>query len=346
MNLSANEITTLIESELPHFDSKGAPQKLHGGNLNHVWRLRGKAKNLIVKIAPPYIAANPEVALNPIRIEFEARALQLFQEDGLLHSVATDDIRPPNILLFDGNKHLLAMEDMGELPDLTVIRNDESRATKLGIRLGRFIGHVHKQTFKKSDIARDFNNSGIQQTRLEVQYEPAAEYAQKAGIEDVSVIKSQTVSLGQKLLNPGCCLIMGDLWPRSILVNKGKLRIIDWEFAHWGRPLQDIGHLAAHCWMQAHTTVSKTQKQTFKNLWINFWETYQATVDSIFSQLFDDDQFRDTTTHIGAEILIRTTGPFKNGYVYQSFDSSHPLIKQAVQKARNLIRSDDFSSLW
>lgn len=347
MSLSAKEILPIISRRLPEFEPIEAPREVEGGNLNYVWRLKGRKQNIIVKIAPPYIASNSQVPLSPKRIEFEADALQLFRQGNLLFSLASKTVRPPHILFFDPGHHLLAMEDLDDLPHIAQVAG-QSNYSEYGRLLGKFIGELHKQSFENSELQKRFNNRDIQQTRLSVQYNTAADYLSKTGLSDVdsNLVSQKTKALGEQLLETGRCLVMGDLWPPSILVDSDNLRLIDWEFCHFGRPLQDIGHFAAHCWMQAHSSAHQGEGKTFKRLWGNFWQEYQKVLGSMFDELIDDQEVNDTATHIGAEVLIRATGPFKTGYVYESYDVGHPLIRQATQKARQLITAEDFSSLW
>lgn len=45
------------------------------------------------------------------------------------------------------------------------------------------------------------------------------------------------------------CLVHGDFRTGNYMVDGGKLTaILDWEFAHWGDPLEDIGWFCARCW--------------------------------------------------------------------------------------------------
>ncbi|HKK44730.1 MAG TPA: phosphotransferase [Balneolaceae bacterium] len=345
MNPLQDQISSIISDALPEFSPVGELQPLPGGNLNHVWRLEGKPRNIIVKHAPPYIANNPDVPLSPERIHFEAKALALFEKGGPLNAISSDQVRPPYPLHFDNKLHLLVMEDLGIHPNVTewLVNTD---GNEIGFKLGQFIGQLHNCTFQQKVFRDQFNNSNIQQTRLEVQYKPATEHAKRAGTLNTDVIRSKTIALGQKLLSPGCCLVMGDLWPPSILVTGNNIRLIDWEFVHYGRPLQDVAHFAAHCWMQAHTSSRKKRRQKFEDLWTHFWEGYQQALGEKFSELFNEEEFEDAATHIGAEILIRATGPFKEGYVYEGFDLDDEMIIQAGRKAQELILAGDFSSLW
>lgn len=346
MNLSEGEIKSIVAGNLPDFHPKAELQRLEGGNLNFVWRWRGKDQNIIIKITPPYIASNPEVPLSADRLDFEANALQLFEAKNLLHSLVSKRIRPPQVLFYDSRKHLLVMEDVGDLPNLAQVVKEKPEEFELGKKLGRFIARLHLKTHGDNDLADRFNNVDIQQTRLEVQYKSAAEYVKKVGIGDTERIEKKTKDLGQKLLGPGRCLIMGDLWPPSILVDERRLRLIDWEFCHFGRPLQDVGHFAAHCWMQAHTASSNKQKEAFKKIWERFWEQYQEDVGDDLEILFDHREMDDMATHIGAEILVRTVGSFKDGYVYETLGAPSSMIKEATQKATDLILMNGFSALW
>lgn len=343
--ISNKRIYALIAELLPHFERTDRLETISSGNLNHVWRLRGKSRNLIVKWAPPYIAANPELSLSPKRIHFEAKALTLFKENNLLVSLASEKIRPPSLLGYKAEDHFLLMEDIGRVPSLDRWLS-ESGDPAIGTTLGQFIGSLHRQTLDKPSLADQFDNRPIQQTRLQLQYKPADSYALKAGISNTHKLQAKTEALGQKLLGPGRCLVMGDLWPFSLLVIEDRIRIIDWEFAHYGHPLQDIAHLAAHCWMQAHAAASQTTKRTFKHFWDNFWNSYQEETGNHFNQLFDSRELKNAAIHTGSEILVRITGPFKEGYVYDSYPEDHPLIVQAGKKANKLILDEDFSLLW
>ncbi|MGD8428328.1 MAG: phosphotransferase [Balneolaceae bacterium] len=345
MPLSREQILSVISQNVPDFSTTSELQPLPGGNLNHVWRLEGKSKSMIIKYSPPYIASNPEVPLGPKRIHFEARALKLFEKNGPLHIISSDEIRPPHIIFFNSDLYLLVMEDVSTFSEITNWLVDDPGISKVAHTLGRFIGLLHANTFQHEEFKNAFDNSDIQQTRLKVQYQPAKDYARQSGISNTEYIHSKTVALGRKLRSPGCCLVMGDLWPPSVLVSNDEIRLIDWEFAHYGHPLQDVAHFAAHCWMQAHVS-PKEKKPKYRDLWEGFWETYQEATGESFSHLFDEEAFNDAATHIGAEILVRAAGPFKDGYVYQGLSRSHTLIREAGLKAQSLILANDFSSLW
>ena len=342
--ISDQQIHEIIADQLPNFTANSALIPLGGGNLNHLWRVKGKSQNIIIKWAPPHIATNPDVPLSPERIHFEAQSLELFSKGSQLTHIASSKCRPPNLLYFSSEHDLIIMEDVG--PALSIIEwiNDGGEL-QISRTLGHFIGQLHKQTYGQSELGARFHNSDIQQTRQKLQYNPAAEYIKKTRVVNVdfNLISSKTKTLGKKLLEPGKCLTMGDLWPPSVLVDDGNLRLIDWEFAHYGRPLQDVGHFAAHCWMQGHTM---DRLRWGKQLWNNFWNGYRAALGSSFDQLFDQQELGNMAIHAGCEMLVRVAGPFKSGYVYAEYDRQAPVIQEAVRKAISMIEQESFSILW
>ncbi|MFH5886219.1 phosphotransferase family protein [Halalkalibaculum sp. DA3122] len=345
MQLSKEKIYALISDHLPQFERVGSLESLRGGNLNYVWRLRGKNKNLIIKHAPPYIASNPDIPLNNNRIDFEARALELFESAETLSEISSAQVRPPERLLYEPNQSLLVMEDIGSVPAIDSWLSSAAETTQIGSLLGHFIGQLHKKTFNDSGLRKQFNNKPIQETRNQVQYQPAADYASEIISIQNTNFEARTKALGEKLLDPGKCLVMGDLWPASILIKNGNLRLIDWEFVHYGRPLQDAGHFVAHCWMQAHTASSSSETNKWKQLWLSFWRKYQHTTGEVFEELFNQEEHDFMTTHIAAEVLVRAAGPFKDGYIYKAFPPSHPKIEEAVNNAIQ-ISERTIASIW
>ncbi len=83
--------------------------------------------------------------------------------------------------------------------------------------------------------------------------------------------------------------------------------------------------------MQQHVTQDRDASETWKRIWRAFWSGYKSGAGPKIEQLFDGDELADVGVHIGTEILMRTFGPFKEGYVYQSFDKTHPILTEAKE---------------
>ncbi len=334
-------ILDILSQRLPDFHHQGKPQPLSGGLLNYVWRVTGDAssspRSMIIKWSPPYIASMPDVELDPRRSLIEAKALNVFEPTEKLAGVGDACARAPLLYLYDDDQHFLAMEDLGAWPDLgDWLRSDShsnTDAEAIGTAIGQFVGKLHLVSARRPDLGQHFNNSAIQRTRLEFQYKNIQRYAQNAGIPDANEIGRRAMAYGEKLQEPGLALIMGDLWPPSILVTEAGLRIIDWELAHYGRPSQDIGHLAAHLWMHSHRAMDDRGASVALRVLDNFLETYRATLGDDFESLFGIDGVLESSVHFGSELLTRTTGVFQQDYLYAGLGYVDPVIQEAVNFA-------------
>lgn len=339
---SEDRLLSMIRELLPQVELTNELEQLSGGNINFVWRAVGTEKNLIIKHAPPHIATDPDVPLSEERIDFEARVLKKFDQGGSLHKIAQPEIRPPEWYAYDPAHSLLIMEDVGDFQELQTASGSPQ---KIGKRLGQFIGNLHRNTFQDGELKRNFHNIEIQKVRNQLQYQSAHTYLGMYENELAETVKTRCQSLGNKLMEPGICLVMGDLWPPSIFVgNEYELRLIDWEFVHFGRPLQDVAHFAAHCWMWAHTRLSQDEAEKWKMLWANFWSNYKNTVGDYWEYLFDDEEKRDFYIHLGAEILIRANGAFKKGYLYDLPEEQQHVQQEAISAAAAFILGE--KKLW
>lgn len=337
MNTS-EDVSAFIERFLPYLDLSDSPFPLPGGLMNHVWKVPCIPEPVILKYAPPYIATVPEIELNDSRIIFEAEALQALSEEEVLANVSSPSTRPPKLLFRHDDSHVIVTEDIGESIDLTVwLSHSQNKSGHFGSFLGRFIGALHKESFNVPSLAQRFNNHPIQQTRYTVQYESIGTLCSEAGIEDAEDLGLKARQLGTRLLQEGSCLIMGDLWPASIHITPNGLRIIDWEFAHYGNPAQDLAHLAAHLWMIHHRLPeSKVSVQSF---WSQFIAAYAVEISQIRDSLWTPPIFEDASIHLGSEILVRTIGPFKQGYLYDDLAETSPLLSEAIVHATQRIRN-------
>lgn len=333
-----------VQEWVSGFSPVAVPERLPEGNLNHVWRVEGEERSVIVKHAPPHIASNPEIPLDPSRIAIEARCLESVGPNGSLATLSDETVRPPRLLDANVDNHVILMEDLGDLPTMgrwLQTPTDESHAptaADLGDALGRFIGRLHATTRGDSECAEVFRNRSMQETRQAVQYDAVAEMLECAGVADAEPLARRAQALGRRLLDPGVCLTMGDLWPRSVMVGDEGLRIIDWELAHYGRPLQDVAHWLAHLWMQKHVAQTSYAEDAIADHRTAFLKAYQSALDPARETLWNRDERRDASVHFAAEILVRAVGPFQDGYVYAGLVPEHPTIREAVSTAVRHLR--------
>lgn len=340
--ISPEAVLNHISVRLPDFNPVSDPVPLSGGLLNYVWRVPGRTRSLVVKYAPPYIATLPEIALDPERIVFEARSLETFSPGGPLVRLAYEAARPPALIDFDAEQAILIQEDAGNRPDLGQWLRAETSGPDQGVYLGKligqFVGALHRQTYLDESFRRNFNNIAIQESRLQGQYARIAAYLKRGGVSDAVELGLRALELGQQLLRPGLCLIMGDLWPPSLLVTDAGLRVIDWEFAHFGRPAQDVGHLAAHLWMHHHRAPSVQGALTSQVTLDRFLQSYRNQLGDAFEDMFGADGICDSAIHFGAEVLARTVGTYQPGYLYDGLSPESTPIREAVEVAAAHIR--------
>lgn len=346
-----DDVRSYVQGRLPNFTPVGEPVRLPEGNLNVVWRVPGDERTLIVKYAPPYIAANPEVPLDPSRLTIEARCLAALGSEGSLADVSRASVRTPRPFDVNEEDHVLIMEDLGDLPtlgrwlreaDVGVVQDT---AGTLGRRLGAFIGDLHAATHGDDRYAAPFDNRPMQETRFAVQYQGVTDMLERGGVSDAGELGARAEALGEALLKPGSCLTMGDLWPRSVLVADDMLYLIDWELAHYGRPLQDVAHWLAHLWMQEHRAPSADVADALDDLRRAFLAAYRDALGDVGDALWTERERRDAAIHFGAEILVRAVGPFQSGYVYGGLNPNHFAVQAAVHTAARFLRAPETANV-
>ncbi len=308
----------------------GSPVRLTGGLLNEVWRVPTAGGSVVVKRFLPIEMEG--IRLAPDRARFEAAGLGLFAGDGLLRELENGGVRVPRLLGYLPEAHVVVMEDLGPGWNLTDGHFGDNPGS-LGAVIGRFIGGLHAQSFGDGRLRRTFANTGVQRVRHRLQYAALEERLEEWGYKDAHDLGRDFEALGTLLLRPGKCLVMGDLWPRSLLPQPDGVGIIDWEFAHFGRPLQDVAHLGAHCLMAAIRHGEDDSSRAAKVFWSAFYGAYEASLGAVRDRLWDDGERTAASLHLAAEILMRTIGPFRAGYLFDAATCDASIRHEAVQRA-------------
>jgi hypothetical protein len=338
MTFGTAEIAARAAACAPDLRLLGPWERL-GGLVNVVHRVGAEpVRSVIVKHAPPHLASAPEIPLSPARIAFEHAALRTIASGGALAGSLGAHVRAPRVLGADLASAVLVLEDFGPLPDLaTALAARSGLAGALRV-LGEALAGLHARSAGRADLAAAFDNADVQATRLHVQYEPVGAWLAAAGVSDAAALGARAAALGRALLAPGRCLVMGDLWPASILASGDDLLLIDWEFAHYGRPLQDVAHLAAHLWMHERRAARSEAARAFRHARGEFLRGYAGGLAAA-SGLFAAEELADAAVHAGCEILARTLGPFRAGFLYDGLPPGDPALAAAVATAVAELRS-------
>jgi hypothetical protein len=329
MTLTTAEIAARAAVCTPSLRLLGPWERL-GGLVNVVHRVRAApAASVIVKHSPPHLASAPEVPLSPARLAFEHSALRALAPGGALAGALGSRVRAPLALGADLESAVLVIEDLGECPDLaTALYAQPDLAGSLRV-LGDALAGLHRVSAGRADLAAAFGNEDVQSTRLRVQYEAVGGWLAAAGVAEAGALGARAAALGRALLRPGRCLVMGDLWPASVLASDGDFFLIDWEFAHYGRPLQDVAHLAAHLWMHEQRATDGATARAFARARVEFLTGYASGLAAA-PDLFGAAERADAGLHAGCEILARTLGPFRAGFLYDGLGAGEPALAEAV----------------
>lgn len=312
--MTAHEV---VEWAKKYLDNKptGASQ-MGGGLMNEVWRIDGEPR-AVLKIYRDQSSKNPSVELTTDRGRFEAAALRLFESDDDIKAIGHPDVFVPRLLYWNPAGTYLAMTHLEHETDLGVALKHGTAGEAHMIRLATWLAGIHRQTRHRVELLRRFKNDSVQRTRLRIQYATIEDVLQEAEIEiEPALLREagrRALALGRTLLEPGDCLIMGDLWPRSVLVRGKNLGVVDWEFSHYGRPLQDVAHFVAHLWLLADTTEDATAKVRLNQARAAFVDAYFRAADD----RFEGDELENANVHAGSEIVMRTYGAFADPKLYR-----------------------------
>lgn len=331
--MNQQEILDFVLRRLANGRELARARPVTGGSLNYVWRIEGAHGSVIAKQAPAYVASAPEIPLDPSRVLFEAKALALFAPDGPLAGISSALVRPPELLDVAEDEWLLIEEDLGDLVDLGDALGAGMELDEQMASLGGFISQIHLRTLGDTRLAADFDNAPIQHSRNELQYRGVAQLLEAAGVSEAGALGARAAALGARLLEPGVCLIMGDLWPRSVLLNGRELRLIDWEFCHFGSPLQDVAHLLAHLHMRELRAESEAAAEAARRAQREFLTAYASGLSTRLAELWTSEVLRDAEIHFACELLMRTLGPFRSGYLYDGLPPDAEVTTRTVETA-------------
>lgn len=142
--------------------------------------------------------------------------------------------------------------------------------------IGTFHRRLHSYTASVTGPAKQrlqarFTNTAVQAVRSKLMFASAEQHLLPGALSSwpehlKTAVLAEAWALasaaGEQLAQQqGVCLTHGDSWMRSFMLGAEHGRAharcppgfaIDWEFAHWGQPLQDWAHVYAHVWMLTH----------------------------------------------------------------------------------------------
>jgi 5-methylthioribose kinase len=223
------------------------------GNMNFVVRVKTNTKSIIIKQSRPWVEKYPQIEAPANRIEVEAQFYSALSKDNFFRPFC------PKLIGFDKGNFLLAMEDLGEGTDCTFIYKKKSTLENDDLdKLVSFISHLHNSSISDSTSFPE-NRELKTLNHTHIFYYPFEENngfdldSIQPGLQALSIpyktdplFKQSLKQLGEVYLQTHHVLIHGDYYPGSWLKSKSGIKVIDPEFAHFGKAEFDLGVMVAH----------------------------------------------------------------------------------------------------
>ncbi len=217
--------------------------------MNVVIRIQTDQRSFILKQSRPYVQKYQQIEAPLDRIDVEHQFYQSIQSDAL-------KMHTPSVLNYDAAEHLLMMEDLGSVQDMTNTyhtRNIEDEDVNTLVSL---LKDIHESTppggYPENLSLRQLNHqhifvlpfledNGFDLNSIQEGLQRIAnKYKSDEGLRNII---DQT---GAQYLSTGKVLLHGDYYPGSWMKAKEKVYILDPEFSFVGFAEFDLGVMAAH----------------------------------------------------------------------------------------------------
>jgi 5-methylthioribose kinase len=267
------------------------------GNMNCTVRVQTPKRSLIVKQAHPWVEKYPQLAAPWDRAVRELEFYQLLAPFPKLAQAL------PRLLAGDPVSRLLVLEDLGTQGDYTDLYGGaQLLPTELAVGAS-FLSELHR-VFRQSPPLSSLANREMRALNhahiFVLPFQPnnglnldsicLGLAAVALPIRENCSLLATIERLGETFyLADGPCLLHGDFFPGSLVRTGGGPRVIDPEFAFFGRPEFDVGVFLAHLLLSHQPADSCTA-------WLNGYEPATDFEPAVVLQL------------AGVEILRRLLG--------------------------------------
>ncbi|GGV50479.1 hypothetical protein GCM10010245_79500 [Streptomyces spectabilis] len=210
----------------PHTGTPLVIERVSGGNVAHVFSVRGPAGRVIIKILREHFARIPSLRADPALIGDECRLLELY------HAAAPDVF--PRVVAFHHDTHTMVLTDV--FPDgHTYHEHLIERSATAGemTRLGRTLRRVHQATHDARPPERQNPDPHFPAYQPDFALRSLRHPALDAACAEMAS-------------RPDHQLVLGDLAPKNISITDARIGLCDLGNTHHGWPLYDLGYFAGH----------------------------------------------------------------------------------------------------
>jgi 5-methylthioribose kinase len=284
--LSADSVVPyLVERGLLADGGGAAVEELGGGVSGMVVAVRAPGARVVVKQALPRLRVEDDWRSKLERTEIETAALRLC--DRLTPG------RVPAVLDQDPGSHVVVME---LLPDEALNWQAEIALGRTYVEAGDWAGETlalwHSRTAGDPAVAADFaDHEPFEQLRLNPFYEVVAERLPEAA----PLVLPRLAELRERR-----CLVDGDYAMKNMLIAPGRRWKLDFEVAHYGNPIFDIGFFLSFAVLSAIRWPELAGEMR------SIANAFLASYEAVAGELLGDHA--DLTAHTGCLLLARTDG--------------------------------------
>jgi 5-methylthioribose kinase len=226
-------VAYLKDREIFSSESSTIVEVLTGGVSNVVLAVSGEGKVLVLKQALPELKVASKWIADQRRALVEAHAIEV------LHKLTPENV--PKLYDVDPDQFILIIERAPRT--MTIWKEDLLSGLiqpEVAMQLGQILGIWHQGTAKDPAILQEFQEDSLfEQLRINPFYRAIATTHES--------ISKRIATLITELVEDKSCLVHGDYSPKNILVGgRSKVIVLDFEVAHTGNPVFDLGFLLAH----------------------------------------------------------------------------------------------------
>lgn len=278
------------------FSPQSSPlvEVLTGGVSNVVLAVSGEGKDLVLKQALPELKVASKWTADQRRALVEARAIEV------LHELTPQNV--PKLYDVDPDQFILIIERAPRT--MTIWKEDLLSGLiqpEIAARLGQILGLWHRDTAGNPAILQEFQEDSLfEQLRISPFYRAIATAHES--------ISKRITTLITELVEDKSCLVHGDYSPKNILVKgQSKVIVLDFEVAHTGNPVFDLGFLLAHLMCKYEFFQDREKKTALR-------QTADAFVHA-YEQSFGVPVSASLPWHVAAIALARVDGQSPVSYL-------------------------------
>ncbi len=226
-HLSSEKIVSFLERN--NIKEVRKIERVKGGVTHYVFHIITESDEFYLKIRSYSFAEISSVKCHPSEIRHEIKAIDIFS------NILPNYI--PRVVAYDEHDGLFLMTSvMSANQNLRSLLKSQNITVEGVIHLGKGIGIIHQRLALIDESIRDDDDIQVYEDLLEFRF-------------GLPYVYDQIRNVINELKKRPRTLVFGDLWPANLGLVHNELRIIDFDMAHRGNPIADIGFLFGNIYL-------------------------------------------------------------------------------------------------